>query len=82
MTRDELKAWAMTHIKAKTDEEAAFYVGVFHAGLGTFDESRCGEAGWIGESEYCAGGREGLLRLEQGEPAGRLGHGDIVEERT
>jgi hypothetical protein len=82
MTRDALKAWALQNIRAKPDEEAAFYVGVYHAALGTFREDRCGEAGWIGESAYCEGGREGLQRLAQPEPAGRLGHGAIVEERA
>jgi hypothetical protein len=82
MTRDALKAWALQKIRQHDDEGAAFYVGALHAALGTFQEEHCGPAGWIGESSYCEGGREGVQRLEQGVPVGRVGHGQIVEERA
>jgi hypothetical protein len=82
MTRDELTAWALQKIRERHDEFAAFYVGAYHAALGTFREEHCGPVGWIGESLYCEGGREGLQRLEAREPAQRIGHGQIVEERA
>jgi hypothetical protein len=82
MTRDELTAWALQNIRERHDEFAAFYVGAYHAALGTFREEHCGPVGWIGESLYCEGGREGLQRLEQGAPAGRIGHGQIARERA
>jgi hypothetical protein len=85
MTRDDIAAWALEHIRGTSDEEAAFYLGVYHAVQGTFAEEHCGPAGWIGESLYCAGGREGALRLEQASGArgsGRIGHGRIVRERS
>ena len=77
MTVDEVRTWAIDHLR-RGEEPAAFYVGVADATYGTFDESQCEAAGFVWETNYCEGGREGLLRLEQATPAGRLQHGTTV----
>ena len=77
MTIDEVRAWAANHIMLGK-EPVAFYFGVLDATRGEFDESQCEPAGFAGKTEYCAGGREALLRLEQPEPVGRVAHGTTV----
>ena len=83
MTRDEVLAWAADGAQAAMRDgngpDGLFYLGVRDAAVGEFGDVDCGAPGSIWESMYCEGGREGLLRLEQSEPSGRVQHGAIVE---
>ncbi len=77
MTREAVIRWAEKHMAAREDP-FAFWAGVYDAAFGRFDESACEAAGWADESDYCAGGREGLQRLDPGEAVGRVAHGATV----
>jgi hypothetical protein len=74
MTRDELIAYA-DRVMA---ESPAHGIGM-HAVLGGwFDEATCGPAGTIWETDVCEGGRDALALLDEGEPVGRVAHGQSV----
>lgn len=59
-------------------QDPAFWTGAAAAFNGNFSERDCAPAGFVNETDYCAGGREALQRLRQPEPATRVQHGAIV----
>ena len=77
MTIEEVREWAANAV-ITDGRDASFYLGVLDATRGEFDEERCPPAGFVDETPYCEGGREGMLRLAQPEPARRMLHGEIT----
>lgn len=78
MTKDELFAYGKDGVE-RAPENAAFFVGIIAAALGSFADAGCAPAGYVDESTYCEGGREGLLRLSAAAPTGRIAHGEVVD---
>jgi hypothetical protein len=74
MTRDDLMAYADRVMM----ESPAHGIGMHAVLAGAFDEALCGPRGSVWESSYCEGARDALDLLDEGEPVGRVAHGQSV----
>jgi hypothetical protein len=69
MTTDELLAYADRVVA----ESPMHGYGMYTVAMGAFDESTCGPAGSVWESDFCEGARDALQLLDEVEPVGRVG---------
>lgn len=84
MNRDDVRRWVIDG--AASGQDPAFWIGAETALDGRFSEGDCMPAGFVDETDFCAGGREALQRLREADnaqrPAKRLQHGAIVDQRN